>query len=112
MASKSLEQQIATIRQSLFTEELILDEQFAKLEELEGEDDPNFAENFANIYLSESTKYIDTIEQTFEAIALDVAKLDECLDSFQRDSACLGANKVIIEITKMLHCCRRGDMEG
>jgi hypothetical protein len=45
-------------------QELILDEQFAKLEELEGEDDPNFAENFANIYLSESTKYIDTIEQT------------------------------------------------
>ncbi|XP_062148763.1 histidine-containing phosphotransfer protein 4-like [Alnus glutinosa] len=111
MPGKSLKQQVAAFRQSLFCEE-ILNGQFTCLEELEGEDNPNFIETIVNMYLNESPKYIDTIEQTLEATPIDVANLERCLYKFKGSSSSIGANKVTIEITKMLNCCISGDIEG
>ncbi|KAL6274595.1 hypothetical protein ACE6H2_025287 [Prunus campanulata] len=87
MGSNPLRQQVASMRQSLFDEE-ILDKQFMQMEQLEDVDNPNFAEEVMTLYLRDSTKLIATVEQ-----------------------ALVGANKVWIETNQMRESLKAGDLE-
>ncbi|KAM3732820.1 hypothetical protein ACB098_11G087400 [Castanea mollissima] len=88
MAGSSLQQQIASMRQSLFDEGL-LNEQFIELEKLEDASDPNFVKDLINVFLTDSLKNVIGIEESL-----------------------IGAKKVLIEVEKMLQCHEAGDMEG
>ncbi|XP_059431674.1 histidine-containing phosphotransfer protein 4-like [Corylus avellana] len=111
MDKKLLEQQIATMKESLSNEE-ILNDMFTTVEQMEDSNNPNFIETIANLYLSETSNNIDTIEQTLEANPLDLPNLERCLFKLRGSSASFGANKVTIEIDKILDRCVIGDTEG
>ncbi|XP_062090898.1 pseudo histidine-containing phosphotransfer protein 5-like isoform X2 [Humulus lupulus] len=87
MESSPLRQQIATMRQSLFDEKM-LDEHYLIVEQLEDENNPNFAEEIMTMYFRDSTQLIANLEQAF-----------------------IGANQVSIEVNQMRKCTREHDIE-
>ncbi|XP_041006351.1 histidine-containing phosphotransfer protein 4-like [Juglans microcarpa x Juglans regia] len=110
-----LRQQIATARQSLFSEEILDMSQFMQLERLEDKDSPNFVEQTLSLYFSDATKAIAAIEQALmpsEFVLLDFNKLGIQLHRLKGSSASVGAKKVLTRVIKALECCRKGDMEG
>ncbi|GMY36163.1 pseudo histidine-containing phosphotransfer protein 2-like [Fagus crenata] len=109
MASSSLQQQIASMRQSLF-DEGILDEQFNQLENFEDDRAPDHVDSIINIYFS--TKYFEVMEQALEETPVDIATLSSCLQTFKGSSVSIGAKSVTIEIDKMLQCYRIRDIEA
>ncbi|XP_059431672.1 pseudo histidine-containing phosphotransfer protein 2-like [Corylus avellana] len=111
MDKKLLEQQIATMKESLFNEE-ILNDMFTTVEETEDADNPNFIVTIANLYLSETPKNIDALEQTLEANPFDFLNLERCLVKLRGSSVSFGANKVTNEVDKILYGCTIGDAEG
>ncbi|XP_048322033.1 pseudo histidine-containing phosphotransfer protein 5 isoform X2 [Ziziphus jujuba] len=62
MENSPMRQQIASMRQSLFDEE-ILDNHYLQLEQLEDRDNPNFAEEVMTLYCRDSTKIIASLHQ-------------------------------------------------
>ncbi|CAL9027791.1 unnamed protein product [Prunus brigantina] len=111
MGSNPLRQQVASMRQSLFDEE-ILDKQFMQMEQLEDVDNPNFAEEVMTLYIRDSTKLIATVEQALERPPYDVNKLDKSLHQLKGSSASVGANKVWIETNQMRESIKAGDLES
>ncbi|KAF3442976.1 hypothetical protein FNV43_RR16894 [Rhamnella rubrinervis] len=86
-ANKPLRQQIASMRQSLF-DEGILDNHYMQLENLEDNDNPNFAEEVMSLYCRDSTKIIASLHQALEKPGpLDVNKLDKLLHQLKGGSA-------------------------
>ncbi|KAK4593561.1 hypothetical protein RGQ29_017610 [Quercus rubra] len=112
MASNSLQQQIASMRQSLFDEGILDRQHFIQVEYLEDGDDPNFVKDYIGVYLSDSLKNINAIEQALEAKSLDVVELEKCLELLKDDCLNIGDQKVADEVEKMLQCCKGADMEG
>ncbi|CAB4288378.1 unnamed protein product [Prunus armeniaca] len=110
MGSNPLRQQVASMRQSLFDEE-ILDKQFMQMEQLEDVDNPNFAEEVMTLYIRDSTKLIATVEQALERTPYDVNKLDKSLHQLKGSSASVGANKVWSETNQMRESIKAGDLE-
>ncbi|XP_050278327.1 pseudo histidine-containing phosphotransfer protein 5-like [Quercus robur] len=85
MASSSLQQQIASMRQSFFDEGIINRDRFIQLENMPNSDFVNIA---IKAYFKDSPKAINDIE-----------------------NALIGASKVITEINKIKFCCYDNDME-
>ncbi|XP_059441624.1 histidine-containing phosphotransfer protein 4-like [Corylus avellana] len=79
---------------------------------LEDDNDPNFVDTVASSYFSQTPTDIHAVEQILYAIPVDPAKVETILFKFKGASSSFGANKVTIEINKMIDCLRRGDMEG
>ncbi|XP_030967666.1 pseudo histidine-containing phosphotransfer protein 2-like [Quercus lobata] len=115
MAGSSLQQQIASMRQSLFDEGL-LNEQFIELEKLEDASDPNFVKNVINVFLTDSLKNVTGIEESLLHLKadepLDITELGKFLHRLKSGCLGIGAKKVPIEVEKMLQCYEAGDMEG
>ncbi|KAE7998667.1 hypothetical protein FH972_003186 [Carpinus fangiana] len=109
--SNFLKQQIATMRESLFTEG-ILNEQYATLEGLTNDDNPYFAERIVNMYLAGLPKHMIAIEQALEATPVDFGKLDICINKFRGTSSSVGTHNLVIEIDKMVESCTKGNIEG
>ncbi|XP_042974213.1 pseudo histidine-containing phosphotransfer protein 2-like isoform X3 [Carya illinoinensis] len=108
MDVNSLAQQIASVKKSLFDEQILNDE-FSLVEEIFT---PYFVETIIIVYFDDSSKYIDIIEQALmEEAPLDLAKLDEFLNLLKRCSR-FGAQRLPIEINKVLECCNANDKEG
>ncbi|KAL0004087.1 hypothetical protein SO802_011648 [Lithocarpus litseifolius] len=108
MASSSLQQQIASMRQSFFDEGIINRDRFIQLENMPNSDFVNIA---IKAYFKDSPKAINDIENALEAKPLNVTELDRCLQIFKDGSDCIGASKVITEINKIKFCCYDNDME-
>ncbi|XP_065638477.1 pseudo histidine-containing phosphotransfer protein 5 [Quercus suber] len=85
MASSSLQQQIASMRQSFFDEGIINRDRFIQLENMPNSDFVNIA---IKAYFKDSPKAINDIE-----------------------NALIGASKVTTEINKIKFCCYDNDME-
>ncbi|KAG7988866.1 hypothetical protein I3843_03G209400 [Carya illinoinensis] len=99
---------IASVKKSLFDEQILNDE-FSLVEEIFT---PYFVETIIIVYFDDSSKYIDIIEQALmEEAPLDLAKLDEFLNLLKRCSR-FGAQRLPIEIDKVLECCNANDKEG
>ncbi|KAL4599329.1 hypothetical protein ACB092_11G119000 [Castanea dentata] len=115
MAGSSLQQQIASMRQSLFDEGL-LNEQFIELEKLEDASDPNFVKDFINVFLTDSLKNVIGIEESLLYLKADepfnITELGKFLQQLKGNCLGIGAKKVLIEVEKMLQCHEAGDMEG
>ncbi|KAM3684994.1 hypothetical protein ACJW30_11G083200 [Castanea mollissima] len=115
MAGSSLQQQIASMRQSLFDEGL-LNEQFIELEKLEDASDPNFVKDLINVFLTDSLKNVIGIEESLQYLKADepfnITELGKFLQQLQGNCLGIGAKKVLIEVEKMLQCHEAGDMEG
>ncbi|XP_018815660.1 histidine-containing phosphotransfer protein 4-like [Juglans regia] len=110
-----LRQQIATARQSLFSEEILDMSQFMQLERLEDKDSPNFVEQTLSLYFSDATKSIAAIEQALmpsEVVLPDFKELDIQLHRLKGSTVSVGANMVLKRVIKALECCGKGDMEG
>ncbi|XP_042974212.1 pseudo histidine-containing phosphotransfer protein 2-like isoform X2 [Carya illinoinensis] len=87
----------------------ILNDEFSLVEEIFT---PYFVETIIIVYFDDSSKYIDIIEQALmEEAPLDLAKLDEFLNLLKRCSR-FGAQRLPIEINKVLECCNANDKEG
>ncbi|GMY36108.1 pseudo histidine-containing phosphotransfer protein 5-like [Fagus crenata] len=98
MASNSLQQQIASMRQSFFDEGILGDE-FIELENLVTDTTPNFVTDFTKIYFFKSPGVIRAIEQALETYP---EKLDFLLQIFKESSRRIGAKKVLIEANKIV----------
>ncbi|GMY36164.1 pseudo histidine-containing phosphotransfer protein 5-like [Fagus crenata] len=98
MASNSLQQQIASMRQSFFDEGILGDE-FIELENLETDTNPNFVTDVTKIYFFKSPGVIRAIEQALETYP---EKLDFLLQKFKESSRRIGAKKVLIEANKIV----------
>ncbi|XP_030962173.1 pseudo histidine-containing phosphotransfer protein 5-like [Quercus lobata] len=93
MASSSLQQQIASMRQSLFDEGILDRQHFIQVEYLEDGGDPNFVKDYIGVYLSDSLKNLNAIEQALEAKSLDVVELEKCLELLKDDCLNIGDQK-------------------
>ncbi|KAK4593558.1 hypothetical protein RGQ29_017607 [Quercus rubra] len=115
MAGSSLQQQIASMRQSFFDEGL-LNEQFIELEKLEDASDPSFVKDFLNVFLPESLKNFIGIEESLLHLKADeplsITELEKFLRKLKGNCLGIGATKVIIEVEKMRQCLEAGDIEG
>ncbi|XVE70494.1 hypothetical protein DITRI_Ditri10aG0076800 [Diplodiscus trichospermus] len=111
MESRTLRQQIISMRQSFFDEE-ILDGQFTQLEQLEDRDNPNFVEEVLTLYFRDSTALLATLEQAMETVPIDFPKVDKMLHQLKGSSASVGANKVRNEINKTRELCQETKVEG
>ncbi|KAK4598237.1 hypothetical protein RGQ29_015638 [Quercus rubra] len=108
MASSSLQQQIASMRQSLFDEGIIDRDRFIQLETMTN---PDFVNIAIKAYFEDSPKAINDIENAVEANPLNVTELDRCLQIFKDGNDCIGASKVITEINNIEFFCYDKDME-
>ncbi|XP_030957174.1 pseudo histidine-containing phosphotransfer protein 2-like [Quercus lobata] len=108
MASSSLQQQIASMRQSLFDEGIIDRDRFIQLETMTN---PDFVNIVIEAYFKDSPKAINDIENALEANPLNVTELDRCLHIFKDGNDCIGASKVITEINNIKFFCYDKDME-
>ncbi|XVF49113.1 hypothetical protein PTKIN_Ptkin03bG0242400 [Pterospermum kingtungense] len=114
MENIPLVQQIATMRQSFFDEELLDSTQFTQLELLEDAGNTNFVEDVFRLYLGDSTRLLATIEKEIyrEDVPVNFAMVDRNLHQLKGSSASIGANKVRIEVIKTKEACQEGNVEG
>ncbi|KAH7511492.1 pseudo histidine-containing phosphotransfer protein 5 isoform X1 [Ziziphus jujuba] len=111
MENSPMRQQIASMRQSLFDEE-ILDNHYLQLEQLEDRDNPNFAEEVMTLYCRDSTKIIASLHQILEKPGpMDVNKLDKFLHQLKGSSASVGANKIRNEVNLMREYVKEENIE-
>ncbi|XP_062090897.1 pseudo histidine-containing phosphotransfer protein 5-like isoform X1 [Humulus lupulus] len=110
MESSPLRQQIATMRQSLFDEKM-LDEHYLIVEQLEDENNPNFAEEIMTMYFRDSTQLIANLEQALEKPTYDFIVTEKHLHKLLGSSGSIGANQVSIEVNQMRKCTREHDIE-
>ncbi|XP_022154625.1 pseudo histidine-containing phosphotransfer protein 5-like [Momordica charantia] len=110
MTKTSLHQQIATMRQSFFDEE-ILGEHFVQVEKLD-DDNPHFLEKVLTSYFRESSEAIAILDQALEKPFCNLMNLERPIYKLKGSSASIGAIKVCKEVNHAIECCRERNMEG
>ncbi|KAK3210621.1 hypothetical protein Dsin_015327 [Dipteronia sinensis] len=116
---EGLKQQISTMRQSFFDEEL-LNEFYIQLEQLEDTDNPNFVENVIDLFFRDSTKILYTMEENMNKTPPDYIDLDseyyinlvKDLHQLKGSSASIGANKITIAVNQTWEFLNEGNLEG
>ncbi|KAB1214828.1 hypothetical protein CJ030_MR5G018767 [Morella rubra] len=107
MDSEALRLQIEEMRQSLIDEK-ILNDQLMLVEDIFT---PYFIETAMVVYLDNSPRCVDIIEQSLEETPLDPTKLEKFLNKLKYCNR-FGAEKVPTEVDKVLECCRGNDKEA
>ncbi|GAY65294.1 hypothetical protein CUMW_239970 [Citrus unshiu] len=93
--NQQLRRQLASMRQSLFDQEL------------QDDANPNFVEEVVTLHYRDSARLITTIERALEKSPLDFNKLDGYMHQFKGSSTSIGAKKVKRESTQF-----RGILRG
>lgn len=111
MDRNHLQQQVASLRRSFF-DQGYLDEQFAQLEELQDDANPNFVEEIVTLFYSDSGRLIQCIEQALTRKPLDFSQLDDYMHRFNGSSSSIGAKKVRSGCTLFSKYCSEENAEG
>ncbi|OVA08540.1 Signal transduction histidine kinase [Macleaya cordata] len=111
MASKQMQNQVASMRESLFKQGF-LDEQFIQLEDLEDASNPNFVEEVCTVFFRDSLRQMTNIEQALQISPFDFTRLDDHMHHFKGSSSSIGAAKVKYQATLFREYCRDENAEG
>ncbi|CAN0858794.1 Histidine-containing phosphotransfer protein 4 [Linum grandiflorum] len=112
MERSQSQRQVGMMKQCLFEQGYLDEEQFAQLEELKDDANPNFVEEVVTLYYRDSARLVFGIEQLLEKRPLDFNKLDSCMHQFKGSSSSIGANRVKAECGVFREYCRAGNGEG
>ncbi|XP_077228492.1 histidine-containing phosphotransfer protein 4-like [Tasmannia lanceolata] len=111
MENSPLQRQAVYMRKCLF-EQGFVDEQLTQLEELQDDENPNFAEEVVTLFYKDSSKLLVNIEQALEKRPLDFSKLDTYMHQFKGSSSSIGANRLKNECTLFREYCEMSNAEG
>ncbi|XP_039008088.1 histidine-containing phosphotransfer protein 4-like [Hibiscus syriacus] len=111
MDRNGLQHQVACMRRSLF-DQGYLDEQFIQLEELQDDANPNFVQEIATLFFTDSARLIQNIEQSLNSWPINFNKLDDYMHQFKGSTSSIGAKKVINECAVFSEYCSGGNAEG
>ncbi|KAM3201778.1 histidine-containing phosphotransfer protein 4 [Capsicum annuum] len=89
-----------------------LDEQFAHLEELQDDANPNFVEEVVKSFYTDSARFIRNIEVALENGPYDFTKLDNMMYQFKGSSSSIGARRVKRQCSMFQECCYAKNIEG
>lgn len=92
-----LEQQLQLLNQSIdrlvfqLQQEVVLDEQFQQLMQLQDESNPDFVTEVIQLYFEDSAQKLDRLGLMLSTPAVDYNELDQLVHQFKGSSASLGA---------------------
>ncbi|XP_038699523.1 pseudo histidine-containing phosphotransfer protein 2-like [Tripterygium wilfordii] len=112
MDRKSSPEEIAAIRQSFFDEGIIDQAQFEMLEGLADAEEPNFVEEVMKLFINDSKKQIDSVEQLMRTPIIDSDEIDDILYQLKGSSASTGTIKIRNEVVKTRSYLEQGNIEG
>lgn len=106
-----LEKQLVDYSTSLYNEGF-LDDQFAQLQQLQDESNPDFVVEVVNLFFEDSERLLDELSKTLSQQIVDFKKVDAHVHQLKGSSSSIGAHRVQKVCIAFRNYCEEQNSEG